>query len=536
MSDCSYSGNFHYVPLAQTGFFSPLVVDYIGGSEKLKPFYAFEPSFQGLDAAIAQRKQFPVNRKVLVDVLQKQYASLDISDKLQQQINALLSEDTFTITTAHQPNLATGYAYFIYKIMHTVVLSEQLNKAHPIKHFVPVYYIGSEDDDIEEIGVFKFNEHTFRWTTEQTGAVGAMNPKELKPLLESFFRVLGPPNEHTLHLKDLLSQAYLQHDTIADATRYIVHQLFHTYGLLVIDPNDRDLKRCFASVMQEELLQPVAQKLVHDQNELLNQHYTTQAYARPINLFYLKDGIRKRIEQKDATTWIVVDTAIAWTQKELLAELEAYPERFSPNVILRGLYQESILPNIAFIGGGAEVAYWFQLKQVFDHYKVFFPTVILRQSAQFITIAQQEKMQQLDWDETTIFKQTKDVLKAEIFANSGEQLDTTEEWQQINNALMQLKEKISLIDANLAYSTEAVLHKMSYQMDVLNKKMFKAERRKYAVQENRMNSLKQALFPKGSLQERYYTFMQEYAYLGPKYLQYVHDGILPFGDAFLIVK
>ncbi|RYZ17611.1 MAG: bacillithiol biosynthesis cysteine-adding enzyme BshC, partial [Sphingobacteriales bacterium] len=350
-----------------TTFFSPLNVDYLAGNEQLRAFAAFSPDDDGLDQAIVQRKQFPVDRKVLTDVLQKQYSNYSLRKEVSDNIALLADENTFTVCTAHQPNLMTGYLYFIYKIIHAAKLAQHLRARHPERNFVPVFYVGSEDNDLDELSVFRFNGIKFRWQTEQTGAVGRMSTKDLQPLLQQLTALVGPPGEQAEHLKDVILTAYNSNHTIAEATRYIVNEFLGQYGVVVIDPDDADLKRAFIPILKQELLQPVANELVQKTSAALNENYTAQAFSRPINLFYLKDDIRERIERTESG-WKVLRTNIHWDEAAMLKEVENYPERFSPNVILRGLFQETILPNVAFIGGGSEVAYWLQLKPVFEHY------------------------------------------------------------------------------------------------------------------------------------------------------------------------
>jgi bacillithiol synthase len=126
----------------QTGVFSRIVLDYVDQSESLKAFIAHPPNIEGIQKAIGKRKQFSTNRKLLVGELKKQYGAVKIALPVQENIEALLSPDTFTITTAHQNNIFTGPLYFIYKILHAIRLADHLNKTLPAYRFVPVYYIG----------------------------------------------------------------------------------------------------------------------------------------------------------------------------------------------------------------------------------------------------------------------------------------------------------------------------------------------------------------------------------------------------------
>ena len=141
-----------YINYQQTGYFSKLVTDYISGNKLLQPFYKHPVSLQGIKSAIAERKKYPTDRQLLVDALTKQYASIETSGKVKANIDKLLLQNTFTITTAHQPNIFTGPLYFIYKILHAIKLAASLAVQIPDSDFVPVYYMGSEDADLDELG------------------------------------------------------------------------------------------------------------------------------------------------------------------------------------------------------------------------------------------------------------------------------------------------------------------------------------------------------------------------------------------------
>lgn len=524
-----------YIPLKDTGFFSALVNDYVQQKDTLSGLYNFAPNDAGLAEAIAQRAAAPVDRPALVAALYAQYEGYELTEAVAANIAALASEHTFTITTAHQPNLLTGYAYFIYKIMHAVKLAQHLAQLHPDKKFVPVYYMGTEDDDLQELGFFRFNEHNFRWDTPQTGAVGRMKTDDLGALMEAFLKVVGPPNTHTEHLVEVLKKAYLQHDTIAAATRYVVHTFLGKYGVVVLDPDSASLKQAYIPIIKAELFAPKAYEYIAANATVLQAHYKTQAYARPINFFYLKDAIRARIERR-GEEWMVVGTQISWDEAALHQEIELHPERFSPNVILRGLFQETVLPNVAFIGGGSEVAYWFQLKEIFDHYGVFYPTIILRQSVQFLSEEAQQLQAQLHLNDTELFTSTETLVKQFVKTTSTNDLEATDEWMAIKQAMQTIRDKAQRIDATLQRSVDAALAKMNHQVNIVEKKMYKAEKHNLSVVVNRVYKLKGLVFPNQSLQERYYTFMPQYIAMGDAYFDTLLEYTLPYGDEFLMVK
>lgn len=526
--------NITHVPYAGTGYFTRTVTDYLSGSEQLKPFYAYAPDSSGIEKAIKDRANFPVNRQLLFDTLTQQYSQLKKHEKVTQNIELLKAENTFTVCTAHQPNLLTGYLYFIYKILHAIKLAEQLKEKYPDKNFVPVYYMGSEDNDLDELGTFRYNGNKYIWDGDgQTGAVGRMNTTALKTLLNNVFKLFGPPGNKLDELKEILANAYLSHPTIGSATQYLVNELFGRYGLIVLDPDDAGLKKEYINVMQDDLLHETPYSVVSAQIEKMP--VKAQAHPRPINLFYLKDDIRERIE-KHGEEWTVVNTEIKWTKEQLLEELNTHPERFSPNVILRGMFQETILPDVAFIGGGAEVAYWLQLKTVFNHYNVFYPVVLLRQSVMWVKPHEAKLIKQLQLSVNDVFAEEHLLVRNYVAANSQADLQVTSEAAAMEQIMAQLKQKATTIDVTLKASAEAALTKIKYQLQVLEKKMLRAEKKKMQVQLQKIARMKTALFPNGGLQERVENFTDYYLHYGHSFFDVLKDAMQPDKQQFLIIE
>ncbi|MBL7713654.1 MAG: bacillithiol biosynthesis cysteine-adding enzyme BshC [Chitinophagaceae bacterium] len=524
-----------YLSYRETQSFSPLVNDYLERKESLAAFYTFPADQGGIRDALSRRAQYPVNRSVLVSVLNRQYSGLPPVARVQDNIAALGSDKTFTVTTAHQPNLLTGYLYFFYKILHAIRMAEELKEQYPDHHFVPVYYMGSEDNDLDELGQFRVGGQKFTWDADgQTGAVGRMRTRSLKRLFGELYRYLGPPGKDLDALKELIENSYLQHETIGEATRSLVHHLFGQYGLVIIDPDDAALKRSFIPVMKDELLHHNAQAIVAAQSEKLSRPYKAQAFPRPINLFYLKDGIRERIE-RSGTEWQVLNTDIVFTEPALLAELEQHPERFSPNVILRGLFQETILPDVAFIGGGAELAYWLQLKPLFGHFSVFYPAVFLRQSVQIVTPVARELMHKLGLAGAAVFQPAEDLIKKHLLEKKGASWSLSAEQEELKALLQQLTQKAAAIDPTLEKSGAAAVARIGKQLASMEQKMYRAEKKKEDVYVQRVKHLKQELFPNGGLQERVENFMPYYAQYGFTIFDTIKEAIRPFSNTFLVL-
>ncbi len=532
----SVDNSFTHVPYSDTGYFSSLVTDYLALRSDIAPFFNYSFTEDDLSKAIRDRSKFPVNRRVLVAALQKQYSQLEVTDAVQNNIDALLNEHTYTVCTAHQPNLLTGYLYFVYKIMHAIKLAEQLNERYPDKRFVPVYYMGSEDNDLDELGTFRFRGEKFMWDGDgQSGAVGRMNTSGLKKMLNDLCRTFGPPGNNCDTLTNILTTAYLKHKTIGAATRYLVNELFGRYGLVVLDPDDQTLKAQFIPVMQDELLNSTSLPILTAQTDKLSAHYKVQAYPRPINIFYLAEQLRERIE-KHGDRWVVINTGQSRTEDELITELNEHPERFSPNVMLRGLYQETILPDVAFIGGGAEVAYWMQLKTLFSHYDVFFPSIHLRQSVLWSNEVHTRLRKQLELSINDLFKDEGTLIATYVAGHTQNEWQTGSEAASLEQLFRDLKQKAMKVDPTLKGAADAALAKMKRQLDILEKKMLKAEKKKMSTQVARISKLKTGLFPNKSLQERVENFMEYYLQYGPAFFDTIKDGTDALNPRFLIIE
>ncbi len=525
-----------YLPYGDTRRFSPLVVDYLDEAPALSGLYSFPANQSGLLAAIEARKQFPVDRQTLYDVLYSQYRHLPLEENVEQNIRLLKDDNTFTICTAHQPNLATGYLYFVYKILHAIRLAARLKELYPKYNFVPVYYMGSEDADLDELGTFRFGDKKFVWDAAgQTGAVGRMKTESLFPLLQELFSMLGPPGPNWEALQVLLRQSYTTHATIAEATLHLVHSLFGKYGLIVLEPDNAAFKKAFLPVMEEDLFSHTASNLVEETiRDLSEKNYKAQAHPRQINLFYLKDNLRERIE-KTAGQWHVLGTEIRWNEQELRDELHQHPERFSPNVMLRPAFQETILPDVAFIGGGAEVAYWLQLQSLFAHHKVFFPVVMLRQSAMWISEKSNKLLQKTGLSLAQLFAPEDEATKHYVAAHSERDWTTQQESLQLNAMAAALQAKAKAADSTLARSAEAAITRMKRQLEVLEQKMLRAEKRRLHTGLEQLARLRSELFPGGGLQERVENFMPYFLQYGPSFFDELLNAIDPLRNEFLVL-
>jgi bacillithiol biosynthesis cysteine-adding enzyme BshC len=518
----------------QTGYFSKTIIDYLNQSPSLRPFYKHPVSLEGINAAIQARQSVQPNRNLLVTELQNQYAGVNTSAKVQQNIQQLLQPNTFTITTAHQPSIFTGHLYFIYKIVHVIKLADRLNREYADKHFVPVFWMGSEDADLEELGHVYLGGEKLVWETKQTGAVGRMQTKGLDKLIH---RIAGELSvqPHGKELIQLLRDCYLQSPNIETATFRIIDALFAAYGLIVVMPDNANLKKVMEPVFREDLLQQMPAGIVGKTIEQLSEAHKVQAHPRDINLFYLKDNIRELIELKDGK-YEVRNTTLRFSQEEILAELTNHPERFSPNVILRGLYQETVLPNIAFIGGGGETAYWLELKGLFEHYQIPFPVLVLRNSFLIVEKKWQEKIHKLGFQSKDLFQSEQNLLTMLVTRHRNGELKLKHELEAAMQVYEQLKHKAAAIDQSLTQHVEALQARTLKPLQELEKKLLRAEKKKYEAEQRQIQVIRAALFPRNGLQERIDNFMPWYALWGKEFIQKVYEHSLTLEQQFTIIE
>jgi bacillithiol biosynthesis cysteine-adding enzyme BshC len=504
-----------YIPYHQTGYFSKLVIDYLNGAPELTPFYSLPPTLEGIENAINQRKDFQ-HREVLVEQLQNQYAGLHISAKVSSNIQSLLSKNTFTVATAHQPNIFAGPLYVIYKIFHVIKLAEELNQKLTQYNFVPVYFMGSEDADLEELNNITINQRKYVWQTKQTGAVGRM--KVDRALLQVINEMEGQLSvlPYGKELIEIFRSSYKEKATIQQSTLELIDDLFGEYGLVIVIPDNSVFKKIFKPVFEKELKEQFSHEAVAEATEKLEVHYKAQASGREINLFYLIDDKRERIVFEDSI-FKVEALKLEWTQDEIVKELNEHPERFSPNVILRGALQETILPNLAFIGGGGELAYWLELKEVFRQANVPYPVLLLRNSFLLVNAQQHKLIEKLGLENHDMFSDEHEMMRKIVSVNTSNSYGLNGQFESFESLYDKLQQQATAIDASLRDHVLSLKTKALKKLTELEKKMLRAEKRKFPEQQQQIKKLKSVLFPGDSLQERTENFSGFYAILSKNF-------------------
>lgn len=488
-----------------SGVYTPVMQRLLASDHALLPFHHGLVSISDAKRNAKNRVvSFPKqNRKILVDVIQNQYQYLSQQDKVSTNINLLNKPNTVTVTTGHQLNVFTGPLFFWYKILDAINTAERLQQADSSHHYIPVFWMASEDHDFEEINHFFLGEQKVRWETKSGGPVGRMRTENLHGLysqLEPYWSKTQSGRE----LLRLFADCYLEEQHLAKATRKLVHRLFGKYGLIVVDGDDHALKSLFSPAITKEIKEQLIHKSVVKSDKALAKalpNYKPQVTPRELNLFYLNDDKRVRIV-KNGKSYSTTDGAISWNVSAIEAEIQAHPERFSPNALMRPLYQECVLPNIAYVGGGGELAYWLQLKATFEAFDLPYPLLQHRSSLLLMTEKQVNKCNKLNLPLQDLFLPKASFINKRVRQISDIDIDLSPQKKELVRQFEALKELAKQTDASFLGAVHAQEKKQLKGLDALEKRLLKAQRIKLQDQIIRISDIRNALFPNGTLQER----------------------------------
>lgn len=527
------------IPFKNTGYFSKLITDYLDQLPELAPFYNRFSEIESFQAQIEEKAAAfdSESRIILHEVLAGQYQDSETSEATKLNIESLLDAKTFTVATGHQLNLNTGPLYFHYKILTTVKLCRELAAHYPDCHFVPVYWMATEDHDFEEINHFSFKGKKIRWNRKASGAVGRLSTEGLTDLFTTWIKELGPGTRSDA-LKVLFENAYLKHENLSQATRYLVNELFGKFGLVILDADDSKLKRRFLPYLKQDVFHQLGYKEVSNtiaKLHKINPGYTAQVNPREINLFYLEHEFRSRLV-KDSERYRVLDAPHSFSAEELENLMEEHPERFSPNVISRPLYQEVILPNLCYVGGAGEIAYWLELKSYFEASKIPFPILFLRNSVLLISEKQQVKAKKMGIRSAELFLNQNTLINRKIREISNVEINFDAQRKTLVNQFKRLYGIASETDASFLGAVRAQEKKQLKGLDHLEKRLLSAQKKKLKDQVGRLVALHSELFPGGGLQERTQNFSEFYLELGPEWTSELLECFNPLALEFSLIR
>lgn len=503
---------------------SSLTFDYLSKKIELEEFYDFFPDKSGYRNALAAIQQKKFNRPLLVEVLEEQSKWVkNTSAASDKNIQLLLKDNTFSITTGHQLCLFTGPLYFIYKIFSIINLSEKLKLEFPENNFVPVYWMASEDHDFAEVNHFHVYGKKIEWNSSENGAVGDFKTESLLEVKDKLKEILGA-GANAEYLISLFENAYLKHSDLASATHYLVNELFGSYGIVVINGHSKKLKESFIPFFEKDIFENTPFKEVTSSIEKLRQlKYEAQVNPREINCFYMEHGLRARIE-KNGNEYQIVGTDKKFSKSELQQLVKSNPEKNSPNVVLRPCYQQFILPNLAYVGGPGELAYWLEYKAMFKAMNLFFPVLTPRKSITIIDNNTLSKIKKLGFSMENVFENEEALVKLYI-EKSNNSFNLEEYKKSIEDLFKKISEETGKIDKTLNAAVEAEKQKNLNSIATLEQKTVRAIKAKLDTEVNQIKAVKSKLFPNGVPQERVDNFSAYYNKWGVDFLSSLKESI-----------
>lgn len=482
-------------------FYPALIQDYINGRLNANSIISWDYSLDEIIKKASYRKFG--SRTVLVDRLVDQNKTQSLSKTSSDNISLLREDNTFTVCTGHQLSIFAGPAYFVSKIIDTIKLAKTLNEQDNKNNYIPVFWLASEDHDFEEISSVKFFNNPFKWDQNISGAVGNIGTDALRELSEEIKKVLGTDSKAE-KLNQSFHKAYCSGKTLKEATRTLVNSLMGEHGIVIIDGDDPQLKQLLFPVINQEIKEKITLNNVEKQIKKLSS-YKIQAAPREINLFYLEQQYRERIVVEDDKVK-TIDNKHEWSTKGFLDHASQSPEKISPNVLLRPVYQELCLPNVAYIGGAGEISYWLELPPLFKALSIEFPLPVVRNSYLYLSQKQLNTVQKSNLALEDFFVDEGVMLKRFLEKTSGESFDFSQEKKHVEELFEGISVKAIDIDQNLSKVVQGELKRSLSALENMEKRFRNAEKNKQSQETSSLQKIRSVIFPNEIFQERTKSF------------------------------
>lgn len=518
-----------------------LFLDYMYEFENVSEFFKYdfrekENYGKVFKKILESRKNKEIN---LEPVLKAQYTTLpQSSEKTRNNIKSLNDNKTLAIVTGQQLGLLGGPLYTLYKIITAIKLSRQLKERYEEYNFVPVFWLEGDDHDFNEIRWIKLinrqnelTEISYSEEIPEDNAKQSVGSLILTPEINSVLDLIKNTLRETEFTPDLLSrlaEIYTEGKTIKQAFRELIFWLFDEYGLVIFDPQDSQIKKLLVPILLREIegFREHTQKLVLTSAKL-EEIYHAQVKIKPVNLFFSTDDGRYSIEPVDET-FRLRRKRRQFSKEELLDTIKTEPERFSPNVLLRPICQDYLLPTALYIAGPSEIAYFAQVTPLYDFFEIETPIVYPRGSATILEKNILSNLEKFNLELKDIFIKT-DLLKDQIIASVSENnVDEIFEEASKNVELIfdGLKTNLFEIDKTISDSSDRYRDKVLSSLTELKSKSVQAQKKKHEISLKQIDKISEALYPLENLQERELNFIYFANKYGDVFMKKIIDELL----------
>ncbi|GBD86860.1 hypothetical protein BMS3Abin03_00784 [bacterium BMS3Abin03] len=524
--------NFSDIPGHQN-----LFLDYLYEFENVSEYYKYNfrnrEEYKQIFKNIVESDNY--NFKRLKSILNNQYSELNPSAKTKKNIELFSKDNTLTVVTGQQVGILGGPLYTFYKIITAIKLSTHLNSRYDEFNFVPVFWLEGDDHDFNEVRSINVinneNQLTKISYSEQIDpetAKRSVGYLEFDESLNEFFTLLENNLRDTEFKQPLLSKLkefYGAGKTFKMSFRQLIHYLFDEFGLVILDPQDKKVKDLLKPIFRKEItdFREHTEKLVHVSAKL-EEIYYAQVKVKPVNLFFSTDDGRYSIEPVD-NVFKLKRKRKSFTLDELLELVDNEPERFSPNVLLRPICQDSILPTAFYIGGPSEISYFAQVTPLYDIYHIQTPIIYPRSSATILEPNIQKTLSKYDISINDIFLGPEELKRKVIDSMTENNIDDIfdEAGSQIEYAFDRIKEKLFDVDKTVADASKKYREKIFNNLNELKGKADQAQKKKYEVTLRQIDRACTALFPNSNLQEREINFIYYFNKYGEEILKNIFD-------------
>lgn len=507
---------------------SRLFHDFLYNFSRVERFYQSEG--REIDSLVARTGIVSAQtfaRDAVADVLVDQNRKAGASEIAIGNIERLRQKDSVVVITGQQAGFFTGPLYTVYKALTAIKLTAELRVRGV--NAVPMFWVASEDHDFEEVNHTRVVNREGQLTTI---TYTACSPKEGKPVgqvtlcdevdgnIEELIAAL-PASEFMPRLTDDLRASYHAGAGYADAFGKLMLKMMGHFGIVLINPLDDRLKQVAGEIYTRAIsrVPEFATQLVKESAELEAAGYHAQVYTAPeaVPLFMLDDGRRKAIVRRDDGRFYLKGSEKSFNADELRDTVQRCPSCFSPNVTLRPIVQDFLLPTIAYIGGPAEIAYFAQLRPNYRLLERVEPVVLPRASFTLIEKRHAKTMSKYSIELADLFSGQEDVMKKVVEGsmdqNTAMVFDESE--KIFNEQLEKLRESLMAVDPTLADALKGGREKIVYQLHNLRTRFIHNRSKRDETMQQQIERLFAVLYPNKNLQEREINvsyFLARYGY------------------------
>ena len=509
--------------------FNNLYLDYISGSEedfnKLKPFFNAhyrenEDFFKVIDDKMHNYNTSRYfDKNVLIDILKRQNVTFGAGEHTAHNIELLKSDETFAVVTGQQVGLYTGPLYTILKTITTVKLAKNLKERFPQFNFVPVFWLESEDHDIDEANhVYLINNQNelVRVGFEQESVsdednakksakpVGSMKFDEMVNSINEQLRSNLLDTDFKIKLMDMITSLYKEGNDYKTAFAGMAGSIFKDYGIVFIDPGDAEVKRLLSPVFEKELTSsPKLCESIITTSAELEKSYDLQVKPKVINMFFMHNENRLLIEPRDGGKFALRNSKRRFEADELLGILQESPELFSPNVVLRPICQDYLLPTVAYVGGPGEISYFAQLQPAYKHYDITMPVIFPRASVTIIENKISKFMNNFNVKLEDIFHHNFLVSKVVDKLSEIKVDDEISKYMdELNKVFYDMRNMTVKVDQTLLNAVDNMKEKTKQSLELFKTKLINAQAKKSDATTTQIDKVTNNIYPNHNLQER----------------------------------